>query len=175
MDRFLATEKHPISPDWVFSNNSNVHVARDMEWFVSYTPFQTRFSAGGSGNVEVKGIGTVEIPTELENGMPRTIRLTDVLYAPTGVCNIMGNPILNEYDISMRFGENATKSKIIDKHEIVQGTFERGKTLVCLKIETPPFGPYTAPSKFDDGTENIHYIRANWESVERRRWLNHKT
>ncbi|KAK3392790.1 hypothetical protein B0H63DRAFT_1799 [Podospora didyma] len=66
-------------PGWVLLTGSEVHVSRDREWFVDYTPFQT-FAHDASGNkLEAIGIGVVEYPTNCHSilWLGRPLRVAD--------------------------------------------------------------------------------------------------
>jgi hypothetical protein len=92
--------------DWIFSNNSNVHVANHRAWFISFTEFKSEvFTGGVSLNqndkiIKVIGIGDVELnvktsATRKGNASRRKLILRDVLFAPLSLTNIFGNPISN--------------------------------------------------------------------------------
>ncbi|KAK4889268.1 hypothetical protein LTR27_011945 [Elasticomyces elasticus] len=112
----MAPERY--DDDWVWSEQSNVHVANQPDWFVSFTCFETRTTS--ATNLKVLGVGDIElvVRTKLEGkdhnkigiGLA-TIVLRDVLYAPAAECNIVGSPLLSEYDLEGTF-HNAT---IVDK------------------------------------------------------------
>ena len=85
--------------DWVFSNNSNVHVATHRDWFTTFTDFKSNTETGGA----VLGIGDVEldVKTHLKrkgSQAKRKIILREVLFIPTAACNILGNPVFKEYN-----------------------------------------------------------------------------
>lgn len=86
--------------DWIFSNNANVHVANNRDWFTSFTEFKSKLADGqdvlGVGNVEL------EVKTHLSrkgSSSHRTLVLTDVLFVPSCTCNILGGPILKEFNV----------------------------------------------------------------------------
>jgi hypothetical protein len=142
------TTDTPMSPDWVFSNNSNVSLAKDRGWFTSYTPFTSRLgSLVGNVDMAVVGIGSVEIPVKLRkrrrNGQTHsTIRL-EVLHAPTSSCNILGHDFMSRYEVDMQVG-----GAIKDSEGRSAGYFDEDKILSCLKLSGPPVSPATAPSLF---------------------------
>ncbi len=89
--------------DWVYSNGSNVHVAKHLEWFTSYTPFTTTFSdclpisTHDSECLSALGVGDVSIPVKIDakkrgRGSHGTLQLRDVLYFPGAPCNVIGMP-----------------------------------------------------------------------------------
>ncbi|CEI61910.1 hypothetical protein FVEN_g2960 [Fusarium venenatum] len=72
-------------PAWVWSNNHNVHVAKDRSWFGD--DYVSIDSAINNGATQVVGIGTVELPTETfphgnNPGSHGILRLKNVLHAP---------------------------------------------------------------------------------------------
>lgn len=113
----MPPSKPAYNIDWIFSNNSDVHIANHRDWFVSYEPFATAFNAGLTfGAVPVLGIGDVELPTKTHptrNGAAHqgTILLREVLYAPSVLRNILGNPLFHDHECSMSFEAGST-SKI---------------------------------------------------------------
>ncbi|RDL38144.1 uncharacterized protein BP5553_05577 [Venustampulla echinocandica] len=139
----------PMCPDWVFSNNSDVSIAKDRGWFTSYTPFASRLM---NGDLAVIGIGSVEIPVRLRSNRTDkrhgTIRINEVLHVPTAVCNILGRgDFLDTYSIS-------TLDGVKDKMGRTAACFDKEKRLFCLKLSGRPVGaryhankPYTATEK----------------------------
>jgi len=91
----------------VFSNSSNVHVAKDRAWFKDYTPYESIVGdlyGMVKDGLGVEGIGTVELPTKRSpNRSGRDshgiLCLTNVLHVPSALCNIIGDPILEDYEI----------------------------------------------------------------------------
>lgn len=96
----MAPEGKAYHIDWIFSSNSDVHVAKHLDWFNTFTPFVTKFSNGFSGDndkptfVNVTGIGDVTLPVVvgakggIKGNGPVTVtglRLRNVLYAPSGI------------------------------------------------------------------------------------------
>ena len=165
------TTQTPVSPDWVFSNNSNVSVAKDRGWFSSYTPFTSRLgSLVGNVDIAVEGIGSIEIPVKLRNRRRNgqthsTIRLDEVLHAPTSLCNILGHDFMSRYEIDMRVG-----GVFKDSEGRSAGYFDEDKVLFCPKLSGPPVGPVTAPSLFLRSNANSGrpmYINARWPDAER--------
>ncbi|KAH7114902.1 hypothetical protein EDB81DRAFT_297151 [Dactylonectria macrodidyma] len=74
----------------------------------------------GGIQTPVVGIGTVELPVKRSPRAtgPRShgiLRLRNVLHVPTGICNVIGSPILDEYDIHTGSSMKNTKGTIIDK------------------------------------------------------------
>ena len=158
----------PVSPDWVFSSGSNVSVAKDRGWFTSYTPFTSQLSSVVGAGVAVVGIGNVEIPVELgsnQDGRQHgTIRISDVLHAPDGICNILGNGDFTDL-YNVRFGSRS----VTDRDGRTAAYLDDSKTLFCLKLSAPPVGPITTPSLFLKGRPNPDHfiINADWPDSER--------
>ena len=59
--------------DWVFSNSSDVHLANHRDWFVTFTPFETKVCNGfgaitlANAKTKVMGIGDVELPVKVKS------------------------------------------------------------------------------------------------------------
>ena len=160
--------------DWVFSWNSNVHVANHRGWFTSYTAFPTTLGAGvafapsgnGSGTgPKVHGIGDVELPTvthrpDTDKDHHATVILRNVLYAPKCVCNIIGSPILKDYDVGGPFSYTKIANRSDGK---VVGFFDLAK-LMRLRLR----GQTATQSSLDPN--EMYYIDATWADSERSRW-----
>lgn len=168
IDVMAATDTR-VSPDWVFSNNSNVSVAKDREWFASYTPFTSYIGniLSSDSRQAVAGIGSVEVPVKLpysRNGKKHgIIRIDEVLHVPTGICNILGGgSFMDQYPV---FGGGSIR----DCEGRIAGCFDKNKTLLCLKLSGPPVGPVTTRSLFlkSDNSHTFHYINAYWDNSER--------
>ncbi|KAL9109157.1 MAG: hypothetical protein Q9227_006082 [Pyrenula ochraceoflavens] len=166
-----------LCPDWVFSNSSNVHLAKDRGWFTEYVPFESTVnSIIGSRGANVEGIGIVELPVKRK---PRgsgpdahaVLRLVDVLHVPSALCNVLGGPILDDYDVHMGRSEGSLGS-IIEPNGRKLAYFDPSCNLFVIKLSGPPIGPQLGPSLFQNG--GSHYINVNWEDSERQRWTAHR-
>ncbi|KAJ4372714.1 hypothetical protein N0V86_008079 [Didymella sp. IMI 355093] len=97
--------------DWVWSFDSNIHVATHRDWFTSFTPFTSQItSTHNDTTYSVEGIGSVEFEVRrvMGNVVKRNVGpknskiiLHNVLYVPDFICNVMGNPVREDYDISI--------------------------------------------------------------------------
>ncbi|KAL8706519.1 MAG: hypothetical protein Q9201_000451 [Fulgogasparrea decipioides] len=73
----MPPSKSAYDIDWVFSNNSNVHVANHRDWFTSYTPFATTFVHIYTGRpTEVLGPVSLDRKCEFRSG-PGVAKITD--------------------------------------------------------------------------------------------------
>ncbi|KAK5731772.1 hypothetical protein LTR17_011123 [Elasticomyces elasticus] len=114
----MAPARPAYDVDWVWSEQSNVHVATHPDWFVKFTCFETHTTP--ETNLRVLGIGDIELMlrTRLEGkdhnkigvGLA-TIVLRDVLYVPDAGCNIVGSPLLRDYGLAGTF----SNTTIVDK------------------------------------------------------------
>ena len=153
--------------DWIFSNNSNVHVANHRGWFTKYTAFKTHIETGFSGgqSVEVEGIGDVELTTKTHSTRSgsqyqHTLVLHDVLYAPSVVCNILGGPILGAHSVEI----GGTVSKVTHKQTgACIGLLDLNK-LYRLRLR----GQRSDQTSLDPG--HVYLIRANWPPSEEALW-----
>ena len=165
---------HPAyDTDWIFSNNSDVHVANHTDWFIKYTPFNTRFDTGfGDSSCNVEGIGDVELtvkthPSKTGAQYQRTLVLQDVLHAPNALCNILGGPILKTHNI--QFGSRSSVTKLFDKQSgACMGLIDLN-TLYRLRLR----GQRSNQTSLDP--DGAHFIRANWPARERALWEQSKS
>ena len=102
--------------DWVFARSSNVHIASDRDWFSSYTPFSSYvydyhplFPPGEP--MIVLGIGTVMLDVRVRAGTPNSeasshclLGLKNVLHVPSFIVNVVGAPILDNYNFNLEVG-----------------------------------------------------------------------
>ncbi|KAL8938401.1 MAG: hypothetical protein Q9216_003918 [Gyalolechia sp. 2 TL-2023] len=165
----MPPSKPAYDVDWIFSNNSDVHVANHRDWFISYEPFVTTFDSGFSNDagVQVLGIGNVELPTKTHptrNGAAHqgTILLRDVLYAPSALCNILGNPMSDDYSCAILSAAGPSKITAKDSGACV-GLLDYNK-LFRLRLR----GQSAKQSSLDP--ESHYFIRANWPASERASW-----
>lgn len=113
------------------------------------------------------GVGTVELPTKKSpNATGRkshgTIRLTNVVHAPSAPCNIIGQPILHDYNVNEARGH--TKGRISDRENRAVACFDPRHPLFAVKLRGRPVGPW-AIRKGD-----LVIINAFWSPEERQRW-----
>ncbi|KAM0251866.1 hypothetical protein ACHAQJ_007979 [Trichoderma viride] len=169
-----------LSPDWVFSSTSNVHACNDRRWFTKFTPFKSTASTRPDSPQEyvVDGVGTVDLPVKRDPNLSgeqshHILRLTNVLYTPTSVCNVVGQPIF-ELAAQVSFKPTAKSAgTVIAANGKPLAYFDLTKVqnqLYCLKLSDPPVGPRLGLSKLQ---RNRHYIvRIVWSGIERERWEN---
>lgn len=166
----MAPSGEAYNVDWIISNNSDVHVANNRDWFTSFTPFKTYFGTiYTDSRVEVAGIGTVQLNVKLyKHKKPgrsnsRIITLHKVLYAPSSVCNIFGLRCSSNYGFDF-FQDCGT---LKDKDGNRAGLIEIPRCLV-LRLH----GQRGGWSSLDAGKE--YYINARWPHTERARWDAHQ-
>ncbi|TFA97824.1 hypothetical protein CCMA1212_010432 [Trichoderma ghanense] len=168
-----------LSPDWVFSNNSNVHACNDRKWFTEFTPFSStvRSAVLTSSTSRVEGVGSVDLPVKRSPnlrgpGAHHVIRLTNVLYIPSSVSNIVGMPIFQGDAAGYAILDTPNSSgKLTDRDGKSIAYFSPGGVLFCLRLSGPPIGPRLAPSKFEPDVAYCLSIR--WPEEERERWEAH--
>jgi len=102
----------------------------------------------------VKGIGTVE--------------LTNVLHAPSALCNIIGGPIIERYKITFGSAWQVSKGSITDREGRPVAYFDPRRPLFQVRLRGPPVGPRVLQ---DDGA---YVISVLWPESERQRWEAHQ-
>ncbi|KAI8404412.1 hypothetical protein FOFC_15907 [Fusarium oxysporum] len=185
-------------PTWVWSNISNVQcvfpfrlapwlamqdrpsnktsVAKDRSWFGDdYVSLNSAINSTTGTPIKVIGIGTVDLPTKTSpnrNG-PRshgTLRLKNVLHAPSIICNIIGSPVLNDYHVFTSFSETSSGSihRLSDGRRIAYfKPATQAARFFQVRLSGPPVGPKVGPPPFDPSTKYL--LRAEWPDSERKK------
>ena len=151
-------------------------VAKDRSWFVEYTPFETELGdiyREMAQPIRVMGIGTVELftdppPYSQERDLPRPLRLTNVLHAPSVVCNVVGWPILEDYNVVSDFGGSVTRGYIAEKEGRHIAYFDPRCNLLQVKLRDSLIGTH---SLMRGGP---YLINAQWPDTERAKWHAHQ-
>ena len=152
-------------------------VAKDRAWFRDYTPYESVVGdlyGMVKDKLGVEGIGTVELPTKRSpNRSGRDshgiLCLTNVLHVPSALCNIIGGPILEDYDVST--GPNngkASLGSIKDRKGRSVAYFDSRRPLLQVKLRGHPIGS----NVLKDG--EIYVINAIWPDSERQKWEAHQ-
>ncbi|KAF2179012.1 hypothetical protein K469DRAFT_597352 [Zopfia rhizophila CBS 207.26] len=152
-----------LCPDWVFANGSNVCVAKDRAWFTNYTPFSSYLGSIYGGEMRIAGIGTVKIST----GPTSVLRLDSVLHVPEAMCNVLGWPLVEAYDVNVRWRSNSGTITNKDSEEVI-ACFQPGRPLMTLAVLLAPLGYSLGPSVIKK--EIMYAINAVWSHEERKRW-----
>ncbi|KAH7113672.1 hypothetical protein B0J13DRAFT_515379 [Dactylonectria estremocensis] len=162
-------------PSWIWSNNSNVHAAKDRSWFgADYTPLDSTVGhLMGGIQTPVVGIGTVELPVKRSPRAtgPRShgiLRLRNVLHVPTSICNVIGSPILDEYDINTGSSMQNTQGTIMDKQGRTVAYSDPHGKFFQVRLSGPPVGPRVGPTPFDPSA--MYWINVRWADSEREKW-----
>ena len=173
----MAPEGDAYHVDWIISNNSDVHVAQHLQWFTSLTIFSTGFCTGfqsdnENAQVKVIGIGDVALPVKTRRGKSGgasqgILMLHDVLYAPNSMCNILGGPIADEFNVILDFG-NKNNSMLRDRNTDTCIAIIDHPKLLRLRLKGQ------SPHQSSLSKDSVYFIRANWPSSERKRWKAHK-
>lgn len=150
--------------DWIFSKNSNVHVAKHRDWFTIFTEFKSKLADGQ----EVLGVGDaeLEVKTHLKrkgSKSHRTLVLKDVLLVPSCVCNVLGGPILDEYGVT--FGDDCGLKD--SKTGGSKGLFDRVKLMKLWLV-----GHHKGDTSLD--RDMMYWILVQWPENERMKWRFYK-
>ncbi|USW53743.1 hypothetical protein Slin15195_G070620 [Septoria linicola] len=163
----MAPTGVPYHIDWIWSNNSNVHVANHRDWFTTYTELKTHTGSiytGDQNSVDVLGVGDVELVLQTSKTDPTasaTVVLRDVLYCPSNTCNIFGHPILQDYGLIT----SKHDSRLLDKETGASaGLLDLGR-LWRLRL----VGHSATETSLS--SNGIYMINAAWSEAERARWL----
>ena len=145
--------------DWVWASGSDAHVANHRDWFTSFTPFESKTANG----LSVGGVGTVAIdaaaPEDASGNNSNRIVLHDVLWAPEAICNIIGTPILDNYEIAGQM----SSTKLYSSTGEPVGVFD---LVVLLRLRLAGQDPkQTSLDK-----NQAYFINVTWDRAERGRW-----
>lgn len=146
--------------DWVYATASNVHVAKDRDWFFNYTPFPSRLST----DLEVLGIGDVQLEVNKkqpngEGGAYHSLILRDVLHVPETTTNVVAAPVLEDFRTCSFRGNG----EITDPSTGVTLLLDMPK-LFKLWLVGQPRGQTSLDVNKD------YMLNARWSPDERARW-----
>ncbi|KAK3686598.1 hypothetical protein LTR37_019659 [Vermiconidia calcicola] len=160
----MAPQGSAYHTDWIFSIESNVHVANHLDWFINFKKFKPASRAGS----RILGVGDVVLnvktsATRKGSNSHRKLILRDVLFVPSSLCNILGGPIMKDYWVE--FGEIGTDGGLEDERTgVTAGLFNH----VCL-FKLWLAGQARGSSSLDSDT--LYYIIAQWCDEARAVWI----
>ncbi|KAJ5550208.1 hypothetical protein N7461_004906 [Penicillium sp. DV-2018c] len=125
--------------------------------------------------LEVIGVGTVNLPTKISptaNGPDShgVLPLNNVLHAPSALCNILGAPLMDDHDVSLR-PDSASRGSIVnstDRRPVAYFKPRDESVLFEVRLSDPPVGPRVGPSPFEPDV--AYMIHALWPSSEWQRF-----
>ena len=156
--------------DWVYSNNSNVHVTNKRGWFKTFHHFGSYINpttaVDDANKVDTEGIGDVELavkthPTRNGRIAQGILLLRDVLYAPAVLCNILGCPILQDCTLTLGSQE---PNRLRDRHTGVTVALLDSPSLWRLRLR----GQSPTQTSLDPG--GAYVIGAIWPISQRILW-----
>lgn len=167
----MAPKGKDYDTDWVWCSTSNVHVAAHRDWFISFTAFSSTITSGGE-TYAVEGIGDVTLDVRRMIGaaakaaknkamVNSTIILRGVLYVPTFMCNVMGEPVRQDYSVSIGV-DKLLMDKDTGRGVGLLERNEAGLTKVILKGQAKGHSSF----KKDDVAE----FSVTWADKERKKW-----
>ncbi|KGO58989.1 hypothetical protein PEX2_093440 [Penicillium expansum] len=168
----------PPCPSWVYSNNSDTHVAKDRCWFgQDYIPFKSHVTDIAGGSVEVIGMGTVNLTTMVSPAQTHpnphgSLRLKNVLHAPAMLCNIIGSPVSDDYTVI--YGPNSSDMSgfiVRNANGCIVAYFKpkgEGPGLYQVQLGQPPLGHEFGISPLCPN--GLYMIHAFWSQRERHRF-----
>ncbi|KAK7427759.1 hypothetical protein QQZ08_005697 [Neonectria magnoliae] len=165
-------------PSWIWSNNSDIHAAKDRSWFGDdYTPLNSFVNDIMGGSTQVVGIGTVDLPTKTDPTKtgPRAhgiLRLNNVLHAPGLLCNIIGRPVEDDYKIQDISSQSDQSGFIISRSNGRSVAYFKPLTRARffeVRLSGPPVGPKVGPSPLNQ--QGIMLIHAFWPNSEREKFI----
>lgn len=157
----MAPQGAAYHVDWIFSNTSNVHVATHRDWFTIFTEFKSETETGAA----VLGIGAVELDVKTHlnrkgSKSHRKITLSEVLFVPSYLCNILGGPIFEDFNIIFPGANSGLRDK---KTGGSAGLFDQ---VVLPKLWL--VGHQKGKTSLDP--DGLYWINARWPAQERAKW-----
>ncbi|KAL7896748.1 hypothetical protein HDV63DRAFT_378404, partial [Trichoderma sp. SZMC 28014] len=152
-------------------------MCNDRKWFTELTTFPTTaLGPFSSQEFAISGVGVVNLPVKRSPNFKgpdahHILRLTDVIYVPSSVCNIVGSPIFEiAAQTSFSVTENSNGS-MNDASGKPVAYFSPKSERLCLRLSGPPVGPRLGPSNFRPNTS--YWLRVTWPASERAQWQAH--
>ncbi|KAH7110438.1 hypothetical protein EDB81DRAFT_873840 [Dactylonectria macrodidyma] len=90
------------------------------------------------------------------------------IQTPGCICNVIGSPILDEYDIHTGSSVQNTKGTIIDKQGRTVAYFDPHGKFFQVRFSSPPVGPRVGPMPFDPSA--MYWMNVRWADSEREKW-----
>jgi len=91
----LSTMQHdpqfPLINHWILDSGSDTHVTHNLAAFTEFTPGRIGTIQTGTHSAPVEGIGQVRLPVTGPDGRMTHITLTEVLYVPGFITNIVSD------------------------------------------------------------------------------------
>lgn len=144
--------------DWIFSNNSNAHLANHRDWFTSYTAFP---SHANDNSLVIHGVGDVHLDVRTGDGSThQAFVLRDVIFAPNARTNILGAPIFGLGHLSL----TSEGGSIEDGETGTAYLLDRAEGLWKLWLA----GQLKGQTSSERG--GVYYINVSWPEGERQRW-----
>ncbi|KAK3616936.1 hypothetical protein LTR56_025618 [Elasticomyces elasticus] len=168
----MAPKGKDYDTDWIWSSTSNVHIANHRDWFTTFTPFSSIITDCSGTSHAIEGIGDVTLEVRRMVGaaakaaknkamVNSTIVLRDVLYVPTFTCNVLGEPVRQDYDVSIGVDKLLTDKNTGRGVGLLERN-EAGLTKMILKGQAKGL---SSMNKDESGE-----ISATWSDGERKKW-----
>lgn len=96
-----------------------------------------------------------------------TIRLQHVLHVPDAVCNIIGPPILSDYNV-VTVGGGGSITELSSNRQVAH--FKSDARLFQVRLSGPPIGPVCGPSPFKPDV--AYMLSVHWPESEHVKHMN---
>lgn len=157
--------------DWCWSSTSNTHVAIHREWFTTFTTISSTVTSDGI-KYAVEGIGDVTLEVRKLVGaaakaakskamVNSTVILKNVLFVPSFTCNVLGEPVRRDYDVSIGV-DKLLMDKTTGRGVGLLERNEAGLTKVILKGQ--------AKGQSSMKGQQINELSVLWPDAEKEKW-----
>ncbi|KAJ4993681.1 signal sequence receptor alpha subunit [Stagonosporopsis vannaccii] len=178
MDPYSTDNDSGLCPDWIYSDSSNVHVAKDKAWFTTYHNFHSHLSSVYriGAPIPAVGIGSVKLtvkarPDAFTAYGTSTIEIHNVLHVPSYICNVLGRPLASVYQIDLggshdNGGPPSRGRLSVSGQEIAHFQVDPARPFSLAVL--PPEGMHFGPSPFKNGAS--YTASCHWPNEERACW-----
>jgi hypothetical protein len=134
--------------------------------------------AGGSAEVIGMGavnLATMSLPNETNPNLRGSLHLKNVLHVPAMLCNIIGSPMVENYNVISGPSSSDNSGQIMNEDGRTVAYFKPmnpGPKLYLVQLAEPPSGYQFALSPLHPN--GLYLIHAFWSRVERQRFADLK-
>ncbi|KAF9695884.1 hypothetical protein EKO04_006260 [Ascochyta lentis] len=84
-------EYNSLMHEWIMDSGASMHLCNNKKWFTEFAdlPTKTVQVANTKANLDITGGGTVTLDVQTKEGKWNQVTLSNVLYAPDAMCNLL--------------------------------------------------------------------------------------
>ncbi|KAI6779737.1 uncharacterized protein J7T54_005767 [Emericellopsis cladophorae] len=164
------------TPDWIYSEASNMHLTNDKSWFENdFVEYDSHISNSRAAiaSIPVRGVGSVVLPVKQSvagQGFQSNVslRLENVLYVPDYPVSVIGRPI--KAVASVQFSSATPRGALVYKDGSVAATFLPGRDFYQVTLRESHVGAPLGRSVLDEHPEYGTMVGFTWPDQEVQKW-----